>query len=129
MSKTSVEIRKSRPLSPHLSIYKRQISSVLSVGHRLSGIGLFFALAIMVWWFILWVFSGFDSGYIGFFDYFFVKLILFVAVYGYFYHLCTGLRHLIWDMGFCFSIPSINITGWLAVAFSVLLTVCYWLLT
>jgi len=57
MSKDKVVIKNSRPLSSeatHLSIYKLQISSVLSIGHRLSGVDLFFALSGFCWWFIFW---------------------------------------------------------------------------
>lgn len=127
MSNDSYEIKKARPLSPHLSIYKPQISSVLSIGHRLSGVGLFFALIIACWWFICWVFSRFDTSYLECLNHTGIKFLLFVTSFGYFYHFCTGVRHLIWDLGYCFSIKSINLTGWIAVVFSVILTVIYWL--
>ena len=68
MSLDTENIKKARPTSPHLSIYKPQISSVLSIGHRLSGIGLFVALAAFCWWFILWVFSKFESCYLDMLD-------------------------------------------------------------
>jgi succinate dehydrogenase / fumarate reductase cytochrome b subunit len=127
MSNDKVVIKNSRPLSPHLSIYKLQISSVLSIGHRLSGVGLFFALSGFCWWFIFWVFSKFQPCYLECLNSFLVKFILFIASYGYFYHFCTGARHLVWDAGYGFSIKSINLTGWLAVIGSVCLTVLYWL--
>ena len=118
---------KTRPISPHLSIYKPQISSVLSIGHRLSGIGLFFALAAFCWWFTVWVFSGFESYYLEFFDNLIVKAILVIASYGFFYHLSTGIRHLVWDTGRWFSIPAINASGWGAVILSIVLTAIFWL--
>ncbi len=127
MSKDPIVIKNSRPLSPHLSIYKPQISSVLSIGHRLSGVGLFFGLSAFCWWFIFWVFSKFEPCYLDCLDSTLVKFILFLASYGYFYHFCTGIRHLIWDAGYGFSIKSINVTGWLAVIASVCLTGIYWL--
>ena len=127
MSKDPIVIKNSRPLSPHLSIYKLQISSVLSIGHRLSGVGLFFGLAAFCWWFIFWVFSKFEPCYLDFLDSSMVKLILFLVSYSYFYHFCTGIRHFVWDAGYGFSIKSINLTGWLAVIVSVCLTVIYWL--
>ena len=49
MQKSREEIHKARPISPHLSIYKPQISSVLSIGHRLSGVGLFFMISALGW--------------------------------------------------------------------------------
>ncbi len=127
MSNDSYEIKKARPISPHLSIYKPQISTVLSIGHRLSGVGLFFALIVSCWLFIFWVFSRFDTSYLECLNHMSIKFLLFVTSFGYFYHFCTGVRHLIWDLGCCFSIKSINVTGWIAVVVSVVLTVVYWL--
>ena len=126
MQKSREEIHQARPISPHLSIYKPQISSVLSIGHRLSGIGLFFMLSALGWWFILWVFSKFDPVYLKVFDSFFVKFLLILTSYGFFYHLCTGIRHLIWDTGRGFSIKTINYSGWVAVIVSILLTLIFW---
>jgi succinate dehydrogenase / fumarate reductase cytochrome b subunit len=117
-----------RPISPHLTIYKVQITSLLSIGHRMSGIMLFFALALLCWWFNLWVFSKFDSSYLNYLDSWFAKFALLVISYGYFYHLCTGLRHLIWDLGIGFAIKQVNWSGWLAIIFSLALTICYWVL-
>ena len=127
MQKSREEIHQARPISPHLSIYKPQISSVLSIGHRLSGIGLFFMLSTLGWWFILWVFSKFDPVYLKVFDSFFVNFLLILTSYGFFYHLCTGIRHLIWDTGCGFSIKAINYSGWVAVIASILLTIIFWL--
>ena len=127
MQKSREEIHKARPISPHLSIYKPQISSVLSIGHRLSGVGLFFMISALGWWFILWVFSKFDQIYLKIFDSSFVRFLLIVTSYGFFYHLCTGIRHLIWDTGWGFSIRAINYSGWLAVIASILLTLIFWM--
>jgi succinate dehydrogenase / fumarate reductase cytochrome b subunit len=128
MQKSTEEIHKARPTSPHLSIYKPQISSVLSIGHRLSGIGLFFMISALSWWFILWVFSRFDQTYLEIFNNGFIKFLLVLTSYGFFYHLCTGIRHLIWDTGHGFSIKAINYSGWLAVIASVVLTLIFWVL-
>jgi len=127
MQKTTEEIHKARPTSPHLSIYKPQISTVLSIGHRLSGTGLFFMIAALSWWFILWVISKFDPSYLALFDNSFVKILLVLTSYAFFYHLCTGIRHLIWDTGRGFSIKSIDFSGIVAVIASVLITVGFWM--
>ena len=127
MTKSSEKIRRSRPTSPHLSIYKPQISSVLSIGHRMTGVGLFFALSAIAWWFILWVFNKFDPCFIAILDNVFVKILLVLTSYAFFYHLCTGIRHLWWDTGRGFSIKSINLSGWLAVVMSFILTALFWL--
>jgi succinate dehydrogenase / fumarate reductase, cytochrome b subunit len=117
---------KTRPISPHLSIYKPQISSVLSVGHRLSGIGLFIMMSALSWWFVLWVISKFDHMYLEIFDNNIVKMLLILTSYAFFYHLCTGVRHLIWDTGRGFSICAIDYSGIAAVICSVILTILFW---
>ena len=127
MSNNTGFVKKARPTSPHLSIYKPQISSVLSIGHRLSGIGLFVALSAICWWFVSWIFSGFLPCYIENLDNNLVKGFFAITSYGFFYHFCTGFRHLIWDTGRGFSICAINYSGWLVIASSFLLTVIFWL--
>jgi succinate dehydrogenase / fumarate reductase cytochrome b subunit len=125
--KSKQEIYDNRPTSPHLTIYKKQISSVLSIFHRMTGVGLFFGLIIVMWWFILLVFSRFDPHYLQLAKLWVVKPFLFLISYAVFYHLCTGVRHLIWDIGIGFSVPSINFSGWVAVISSVVLTVVFWI--
>lgn len=132
MDKDSNIIKSRRPLSPHLGIYKPQISSVLSIGHRLSGVGLFLVLSVLCWVFVIWAFSGCGLGSDNnccarFMNLAIVKFILVLASYGYFYHFCTGIRHLMWDAGYGFSINSIDKTGWAAIAASFCLTCIYWL--
>ena len=119
--------KSTRPTSPHLTIYKPQISSMLSIGHRFSGMGVFFGLSIFAWWFICWVFNDFEPSYIDFLNNIFVKAILFLTSYGFFYHLCTGIRHLIWDLGIGFEIRSVDYSGWVAVAASIILTIIFFL--
>lgn len=125
MSKNIDDIKKSRPLSPHLSVYKFPLSAVLSIGHRLSGIGLFLAIVIFCWWFTLWVFSKFDPFYLDILDYNLVKIFLVLATYGFFYHFCTGIRHLIWDTGRGFSICATNYSAWSAIVASFILTASF----
>ncbi|MGC0371629.1 MAG: hypothetical protein DGJ47_000322 [Rickettsiaceae bacterium] len=121
------ETKNKRPLSPHLSIYKPQISSVLSIGHRMSGTGLFVMILALSWWFILWVFSGFNNCYFECFDNLIVKSLLYITSYGYFYHFCTGIRHLVWDTGRGFEINCINRSGVAVILISVILTALFWL--
>lgn len=122
----NIEIKNRRPLSPHLTIYKPQISSVLSIGHRLSGIGLFTMLLFLTWNFILWVFCDFNQLHLDLLKHPIVKCLLFITSYGYFYHFSTGIRHLIWDIGCGFSIKAVDIGGYLAIISSVLLTMLFW---
>lgn len=127
MSKNKQEIISNRPTSPHLSIYRKQISSVLSIFHRLTGIALFFAISLISWWFILWVFNKFDPVFMYFTKFWLFKLALFAISFAGFFHLCTGIRHLAWDIGWGFSIKAIDITGWSAVIAASILTLIFWL--
>lgn len=127
MSKSLEEIKANRPLSPHLSIYKPQISSVLSIGHRMTGASLYIAFVIISWWFSLWVFSKFDPYYLELANCNIAKLFFVLTSYAIFYHTCTGIRHLIWDTGRMFSINNINKSGWMAVFMSFILTAIFWL--
>lgn len=126
MEKSTEEIHKARPLSPHLGIYKPQISTVLSIGHRASGMGLFFMIVMLSWWFILWVFSKFDNSYLAILNNGFIKFLLVITSYAFFYHLCTGIRHLMWDTGRGFSICSVKYSGVIAVCASIILTIIFW---
>ncbi len=116
-----------RPISPHLSIYKIQISSALSIMHRLSGVVLFIGIVIMCWWFIFWVFSNFNNIYILFIKHPITKIFLFLVINSLFYHLCNGIRHLLWDSGIGFSIKFINYSGWSIIFLSITMFFCFWL--
>lgn len=120
------DLKNSRPLSPHLSAYKLQMNMILSMGHRFSGLGMFFGMAIICWWFILWVFSDFKSCYLELLDSGLAQAFLFLVSYGFFYHLCTGIRHLFWDTGLGFSKSAIDFSGWVVVFSSVVLTLAFW---
>ena len=120
---------KTRPLSPHLSIYKPQISSILSIMHRISGAYLFIGILILAWWIILGVYSSFnpDIVYWGFLlNSFFGKLLILAWTLALFYHLLNGIRHLFWDMGKGFEIKTMNRTGILVLLLTIVLTFVSW---
>ncbi|MCW5751250.1 MAG: succinate dehydrogenase, cytochrome b556 subunit [Alphaproteobacteria bacterium] len=118
-----------RPISPHLQIYKPQISSVLSILHRITGAALGFGLLLFAWWLIAAASgpeafaraSGFIGSVLG-------RLILFGFTWALFYHFCNGIRHLFWDMGKGFELPVMHRTGWAVVAGSAVLTILVWVL-
>ncbi|HUN50725.1 MAG TPA: succinate dehydrogenase, cytochrome b556 subunit [Candidatus Sulfotelmatobacter sp.] len=117
-----------RPISPHLQIYKLQISSVLSGLHRITGAALGIGSLLLAWWLIaaasgpqaFAVVQGFIASIIG-------RLILLGFSWALFYHLCNGIRHLAWDAGYGFDLPTVDRSGWAVVIASVLLTVIAWL--
>jgi len=112
-----------RPLSPHLTVYKPQITSVLSIFHRITGAGLSVGTVLVVLW-LASVAAGEDA----FNDFKNVLnnpltlFILIASLWALWYHFCTGLRHLYWDMGYGYNLRSVAISGWVAVASSFLLT-------
>jgi succinate dehydrogenase / fumarate reductase cytochrome b subunit len=116
-----------RPLSPHLQVYKPQITSLLSILHRLTGVGLGLGMLLLAWWLIaaalgpgaFEVAQGLVGSIIG-------RLILFGFTVAFFYHLANGIRHLVWDAGYGFELGSATRSGWLVVAATVLLTVVAW---
>lgn len=118
------------PLSPHLSIYKPQISSVLSIFHRISGIALFIGMLLFLWWivFICYNPDPENTKIWKFFQTIYGKGLLVIWSYSLFFHFCTGIRHLMWDQGHGFSIPEMNRSGWFAVILSIILTAVSWYL-
>ena len=112
-----------RPLSPHLTVYKPQITSVLSIFHRITGAGLSVSTTLVVFW-LASIAMG-KSTFIGFNAFLnnsIVTLVLVSSLWALWYHFCTGLRHLYWDMGYGYDLKSVTISGWVAVACSFLLT-------
>ena len=112
-----------RPLSPHLTVYKPQITSVLSIFHRITGAGLAVSTTLVVFW-LASIAMG-KSTFIGFNAFLnntIVIIVLVSSLWALWYHFCTGLRHLYWDMGYGYDLKSVAISGWVAVACSFLLT-------
>jgi succinate dehydrogenase / fumarate reductase, cytochrome b subunit len=116
-----------RPLSPHIQIYKPQISSVLSILHRLTGIGLAVGTLLLTWWLTAAAYgvAAFTHAQ-GFMASWFGQLLLLGFSFAFFYHLCNGIRHLFWDMGKGFDLDTATKTGWLVVIAAVALTAIAW---
>lgn len=116
-----------RPLSPHLQVYKPQITSTLSIIHRATGVVLAIgALLVAAWlvcvasnaecfaWCQQWLASWFG------------KLTLFAFSASMIYHLLNGIRHLLWDIGWGMEIETVVKTGYLVIFLSVVLTALLW---
>ena len=112
-----------RPLSPHLQIYQRQLTSVLSILHRATGVFLgFAAFALVLWLFAvagdgegLARFNAFTASPLG-------VAFLLAATASLSYHLLNGIRHLLWDIGWGFDLPKVYASGWTVVALAIALT-------
>lgn len=118
-----------RPLSPHLQIYRPQLTSVLSILHRLTGIALAAGTLLLVWWLVA-VAAGpaaFETVQ-GFIGSWFGRALLLGWSYALFYHLVNGIRHLAWDAGWGFELKTVYLTGWTVIWASVALTLLAWIL-
>lgn len=118
-----------RPLSPHLSIYKPQLTSVMSILHRATGVYLAVGLLPLVYWLIA-VAAGPDTYAQAqtLFGSFLGQLLLFSWSFALFYHLCNGIRHLFWDAGYGFEIKTVYTSGYLVWVAAFLLTAGAWFL-
>ena len=117
------------PLSPHLQIYRWQISSLLSIAHRISGVINLLALVFIFFWLVFLSFG--ESNYELFLliiNSFFGKFILIGFTWSMSFHVLSGVRHLFWDLGYGFEIKTANISGIIVIISSLALTIMFWLL-
>jgi succinate dehydrogenase / fumarate reductase cytochrome b subunit len=121
-------LHENRPLSPHLGIYRWQISNTLSILHRITGVGLTVGLIP----FALWIYSAAYAPELfacitDAFSTVLGKLFLLGWTVAFYYHLANGIRHLNWDIGRGFKLPEMAASGWTVVLFTVVLTILTWL--
>ena len=116
--------RVERPLSPHLQIYRPQLTSITSILTRITGNGVIVAVALAVWWLLAAAVSD---------QYFavanavvtswFGDLVFTLSAWAVWYHYLAGLRHLYFDAGHGLDIPTAEKLGWACIIGSVVLTV------
>ena len=118
-----------RPLSPHLQVYRPQLTSFTSIMHRITGIGLAVGLLYLVCW-LTAAASGleafdklqsFNGSIIG-------RLLLLGWTIAFFYHLLNGIRHLAWDAGWGFELPAAYKTGYAVLIGTAALTILAWVI-
>ena len=120
--------KRPRPRSPNIQIYRPQLTSVLSIVNRITGVFLSVCAVVLVVWLVAAatgpdVYAGVQgaiASWIG-------RIVLFGATFAFFLHLCGGIRHLVWDTVHGFELRSIYASGWAVVAASMVLTVAAWL--
>ncbi|MEX0318855.1 MULTISPECIES: succinate dehydrogenase, cytochrome b556 subunit [unclassified Ruegeria] len=116
--------RGNRPLSPHLTIYRPQLTSVTSILTRITGNALIVAALLIVWWFLAAATSAeYYAVANGVITSLFGDLIMALSLWGLWYHTLAGVRHLIWDNAMGLDIPTAEKLGWAVVAGSVVLTI------
>ncbi|TDE39628.1 succinate dehydrogenase, cytochrome b556 subunit [Antarcticimicrobium sediminis] len=116
--------RGNRPLSPHLSIYRPQLTSITSILTRITGNALLLAALLIVWWFLA---ASTSEAYFAVADAvitsWFGDLVMFLSLWALWYHTLAGIRHLIWDNAKMLELGAATKLGWIAIWGSVLLTV------
>lgn len=116
-----------RPLSPHLQTYAPQLTSVLSIMYRVTGIAVTAGTGLLVWWLVAAASgpSAYDTvqAFVGSFVGLFV---LFGWTASLMYHFWGGIRHLMWDAGYGYDLPQTHASGWAVVAATVVSTVLIW---
>lgn len=116
-------MQKERPLSPHLSVYKPQITSVLSILNRIFGCFMAISTPVLVYW-LTTIASG-PEAYASLqecFSNWFAKLFLLAWVFAFFYHMSNGVRHLFWDAGQGYDLETLTKSGYAVIASAVTLT-------
>lgn len=120
-------IPSNRPLSPHLQVYRPQITSMLSILHRLTGVALAVGTLLLTYWLVAAASGpGAFATAQGVIGSFFGRLLLFGWSFALFYHLCNGIRHLVWDAGYGLEIETAQRSGLIVVGAAVLLTLLCW---
>jgi len=117
-----------RPLSPHLQVYRPQLTSVLSILHRATGIALSLGVLYLATWAIYAAagaqayatFQAFNGSILG-------RILLGGWLFCIFYHLCNGIRHLFWDAGYGFELKDAYRSGWIVVAGALIATIVSWI--
>lgn len=119
--------KRKRPLSPHLHIYKGQISSVVSVMQRITGGGLAVGLGFFVYWLGA---AAYGPDAYAAAQWFLTTWFGYLCLFGFsvcmYFHLCNGIRHLIWDIGWGFEIHQVNAGGIAVLAGTALFTAITW---
>jgi succinate dehydrogenase / fumarate reductase cytochrome b subunit len=126
-STSNVTVARPRPLSPSIQIYRPQLTSVLSIANRITGVLLSLGAVGLVIWLAAAATGPSAYGEVqrvvmswgG-------RIVLFGFTLAFFMHLCGGIRHLVWDTVHGFELRSIYISGWAVVVGSIALTLAAW---
>ncbi len=116
-----------RPLSPHLMVYKPQITSILSITHRATGVALAFGALLLANWVISGIYGpdafamaqNLLGSIVG-------KIILFGLTLSLFFHLGNGIRHLAWDIGKGYELTHLRTSGMVVIIFTIVMSIATW---
>lgn len=119
---------RAKPLSPHLGIYRWQYTMALSIAHRATGVALSVTILAFVYW--LGAVAAGPGPYAQARELLTSPLALVVfagASFAFFFHLCNGIRHLVWDLGHGFELKVARASGWTVVIVALVLTAAFWI--
>ena len=117
-----------RPLSPHLSIYKKVPTAVFSILHRLTGFGLSIgSIIIAIWIAIIALGPNYFFIFKAISTFLFFKIILFFWTIGIFFHLFNGIRYIFWSFGLGMELKTVYNTSYLVILFTLLSTIIVWI--
>ncbi len=118
-----------RPLSPHLQVYKPQLTSMMSIAHRLTGMVLALGVVVFTYWlYCVATHPETANDLVVFFSSGLGLVVIYAWVFTFNYHLCNGIRHLFWDAGKGYSIPVVYKSGVAVVLLAIGLTVAVFFL-
>jgi succinate dehydrogenase / fumarate reductase cytochrome b subunit len=116
-----------RPLSPHLQVYRLPLTALMSISHRITGVGLTGGTLLLTWWLVAAAY-GSDAYSIvqAFLGSWFGYLLLFGFSFAMFFHLCNGIRHLFWDFGKYFELQQTRRADLMVLFSTFILTISTW---
>lgn len=116
-----------RPLSPHLMIYRLPLTGIVSITHRMTGVVLAIGLiAYVASFFIILQGSSAFLDLQAFLDYTLIRIVAWFFIYALFFHLCHGIRHLIWDVGTGFEKDDMDRNAIIELVLSFILTLIFY---
>ena len=121
-------MNKENPLSPHIQIYSWNISSLISISHRVVGVVNIVILTLICLWITLLLLGEANYEYIKFFlQSFFGKFLIVGIIWSFTFQILSEIRHLFWDFGYGFEIITSKITGLIVIFGSIALTILIYL--
>ena len=117
------------PLSPHIQIYSWNISLLISISHRITGVINIIALTLVCLWIALMLLGEVNYEYIKFFlQSFLGKFLILCLTWSFSFQILSEIRHLFWDLGYGFELVTSKITGLIVIFGSFVLTILIYLI-
>ena len=118
-----------KPLSPHIQIYSWNISSLISISHRITGIINIVALTLVCFWIALFLFGNSIYDIVqNILNSFFGKLLIIGITWSFSFQILSEIRHLFWDLGYGFELKTSKISGFIVIFGSFIITILIYIL-